>query len=74
MNMNQLPINSQELADKLNNGIQSRPAGQSPEQAAKAILPNLSEDEKAVLVAVAADTMAQNAQILRQSQNKYREG
>lgn len=69
-----MTVNDQHLADKLNAGILNRPAGITPEEAAKAMLPSLTDDEKAVLVATATDTMANNSRILKHAGSSMRHG
>lgn len=62
--MNRLPIDQVALGDKLTNGIANRPKGQSPEHAAKAMLPSLTPDETAVMVAIGADALAMRSRVV----------
>lgn len=69
-----MQVNEKKLADKLNSGIVNRAEGVSPEEAAKNILPSLSKEENATLVAIAMDTLVKNSQIQPQPSGKYHHG
>lgn len=67
-------LNESELVDKLNKGIVNRPKGTSPEEAAKEMLPKLSENENATLVAIATDTLVKASQVQKNPNGNFRHG
>lgn len=72
--MNKLPIDQASLGERITAGIANRPPHVSPEQAAKAMLPTMSPDEVAVMVAIGADTLAGRSKILPNPGGNMRHG
>ena len=72
--MNNLPIDQSSLGERLTAGITNRPANVSPEQAAKALLPSMSPDEVAVMVAIGTDALAERSKILPNPGGNMRHG
>ena len=69
--MNRLEINEQDLGNMLKKHIANRPAGMSPEEAAKGLIPSLSTNENAVLVAIATDSLVEKSKALHQDKGLH---
>ena len=72
--MSKLPIDQSSLGERLTANITNRPAHISPEQAAKAMLPTMSPDEVAVMVAIGTDALAERSKILPNPGGNMRHG
>ena len=72
--MSNLPINQAHLGERLTAGITNRPSHVSPEQAAKALLPSMSPDEVAVMVAIGTDALAERSKIIPNPGGSMRHG
>jgi len=71
--MNNLNVNEEALSKKLE-AIAKRPKGQSAEQAALEVTPTLSNEERAVMVALGTDALLQRARILKQPHGDIQHG
>ena len=72
--MRNLTIDQTSLGERLTAGITNRPPNMSPEVAAKAMLPNMSPDEVAVMVAIGTDALAERSKILPNPGGNMRHG